>query len=266
MLNNIFLKTLRDQRKSFMWWSIGISTLLMLTILLYPSFADSPEFDDLLHNMPEALAKLFVGEVSDLTSPEGYLNSQLFVMLMPLLFLFFSISHGSGAIAGEEERGTLDLLLSYPLKRSRVLMEKFAAMVVIILAFGFVFWFSITVGAVIIGMDISLWGVAEATLSGVFLGLVFGTLALMLGCSGNNRGLSIGVTSALGVTAYFLNALAPVVNVLEPLQKLSLFYYYIEADPLSNGLDPAHVLVLLSLTGILLAVALVTFNRRDLVA
>jgi ABC-2 type transport system permease protein len=266
MLSNIFLKTLRDQRNSFMLWSIGISALMVFTILFYPSVADSSELDDILNNMPEAFAKLFAGEVSDFTSPEGYLNSQLFVLLMPLLFLFFSISYGSGAIAGEEERGTLDLLLSYPLKRSRVLLEKFAAMVVIILAFGFVFWFSIAVSAVSIGMHISLWRVAEATLSGVCLGLVFGTLALTLGCSSHNRGFSIGATSALGVAAYFLNALAPVVNALEPLQKLSLFYYYIGADPLSNGLDPVHVLVLLGLTVILLAVALLTFNRHDLVA
>ena len=248
-----------------MWWSIGISALIILTILFYPSFADSPEFDDILDNMPEALAKLFVGAVSDLTSPEGYLNSQLFVLLVPLLFMFFAIARGSGAIAGEEEKGTLDLLLSYPLKRSRVLIEKFAAMVVTILAMAFVFWLSIAVGAVAIGMDISLWRVAEATLSGVFLGLAFGTLALALGCANSNRGLSIGVASALGVAAYFLNALAPVVDALEPLQKLSLFYYYIEADPLSNGLDLGHVGVLLGLTGILLSVALVTFNRRDLV-
>ena len=265
MLSSILLKNLRDQRKSFMWWSIGISALTVLTILFYPSIADSPEFDELFEKMPEALAQLFVGEVANLTSPEGYLNSQLFVLMIPLLFMFFAIARGSGAIAGEEEKGTLDLLMSYPLKRSRVVMEKFAAMVAAILTLAFVTWLGMAVGAVAVGMDISLVRIAEATLSGALLGLTFGSLAFALGCAKSNRGLSMGVASALGVAAYFLNALAPAVGILEPFRELSLFYYYIGADPLSNGLDLGHAAVLIGLTGIFLIVALVTFERRDLV-
>jgi ABC-2 type transport system permease protein len=264
MLRSVLLKTLRDQRKSLMWWGIGISVLMLLTILFYPSFADSPEFDDLLEKMPEAFARLFAGEVSELTSPVGYLNSQLFVLVVPFLFLFFAIVRGSGAIAGEEERGTLDLLLSYPLKRSRVLMEKFAAMAVAIMALAFVLWLSMAIGAVAIGMEISFARMAEATFSAALLGLTFGALALALGCATGNRGLSVGVTSALGVAAYFLNALAPVVEALEPSRKLSAFYYYIGTDPLANGLDPVHAGVLIALTFVSLAVALVTFERRDL--
>jgi ABC-2 type transport system permease protein len=247
-----------------MWWSIGLSALMILTILLYPSIADSPEFDEIFEKMPDALAKLFVGEVSELTSPEGYLNSQLFVLLVPLLFLFFAIARGSGAIAGEEEKGTLDLLMSYPLKRSRVVMEKFAAMAVAILALAFVLWLSMAVSAVAIGMDIGLGRIAEATLSGALLGLTFGALALALGCATGNRGLCIGLASALGVAAYFLNALAPVVEALEPSRKLSPFYYYMGADPLTNGIDPVHAGVLIALMVVFLAVALVTFERRDL--
>jgi ABC-2 type transport system permease protein len=155
--------------------------------------------------------------------------------------------------------------MSYPLKRSRVVTEKFAAMVVTILALAGVFWLSMAVGAIAIGMDISLWRLAEATLSGALLGLTFGALALALGCARSNRGLSIGVASALGVAAYFLNALAPAVDALEPFRELSLFYYYIGADPLNNGLDLGHAAVLMGLTGIFLIVALVSFERRDLV-
>ncbi|MFH1559854.1 MAG: ABC transporter permease subunit [Chloroflexota bacterium] len=264
MLSNVLLKTLRDQRKAFMWWSIGVGALVIITILFYPSLADYPEFDEMMERMPEAFAKLMMGEVSELTSSEGYLNSQLFVSFVPLLFLFFAIARGSSAIAGEEDRGTLDLLMSYPLRRSRVLMEKFAAMVVEILALGFVVWLSTAVGAVIVGMDISLVRIAEATLSGVLLGLAFGALALALGCAKSSRGLSVGVTSALAVAAYFVNALAPVVEALEPFRKLSPFYYYIGANPLSNGLDLAHAGVLIVLTAVFFTVALVTFERRDL--
>ena len=110
----------------FLWWSVGLSAINILTILLYPSLADVPEFDEVFETMPEAIARLFVGDVVSLTSPEGYLNSQLFIVALPIIFLIFTIARGSGAIAGEEERGTLDLLLSLPVRRSQVVLEKFA--------------------------------------------------------------------------------------------------------------------------------------------
>lgn len=264
MLRNVFLKTLRDQRRSLIWWGIGLAAIAILTIAFYPSIADASEFDDLLEQMPEALARTFLGEVSNLTSPEGYLNSQLFVFAAPLLFLIFTIARGSGAIAGEEERRTLDLLLSYPVARWRVAAEKFAALAVATLALAFVFWLALAIGAVAVGMEISLGRLAEATLSSALLGLTFGALALALGCVTGKRGLSIGVAGAVGVMAYFLNALAPLVDAIEPSRRLSPFYYSAAADPLTNGLAFGHVAVLIGLAVVFLAVALVMFERRDL--
>lgn len=263
MLRNVFLKSLWDQRRSLIWWGIGFAALTLITVLFYPSFSDMPEFNDLLGD-EDSLMRAFVGDVSDLTSPEGFLNSQLYFLMVPLLLLVFAIARGSGAIAGEEERGTLDLLLSNPLTRSQVLAQKFAAMIVAILVLTFILWLGAVVGVVAVDMEISIMRMAEATLSAALLGVVFGALALMMGSATGRRGLSIGVASAVGVATYFLNALAPVVDALEPLSRLSPFYYYIDGDPLTNGLNLVHAAVLVGLTGVLLAVALITFERRDL--
>jgi len=263
MLRNVFLKSLWEQRKSLLWWTLGLAALTLITILFYPSFSDAPEFNDLLGD-EDSFVRAFVGDISDLTSPEGFLNSQLYFLMVPLLFLVFAIARGSGAIAGEEERGTLDLLLSNPLTRSQVLLHKFAAMLVAILALAFILWLSAVIGAIAVDMDISFMRMAEVTLSAALLGILFGAVALALGSATGKRGMSIGVASAVGVSAYLLNALAPVVGALEPFSKLSPFYYYSNSDPLTNGLDPLHAAVLVALTAVLLVVALFTFERRDL--
>lgn len=54
------------------------------------------------------------------------------------------------------------------------------------------------------------------------------------------------------------------VEGLTPYLKLSPFYYYISAEPLRNGLDLGHAAVLIGITAVLLAVALLAFERRDL--
>ena len=180
MLRNVFTKTLRDQRKSLMFWGIGVAVLALLTVLFYPSISEAEELNELFSDS-DALARVFAGGVTDITSPEGFLNSQLYALLVPILFLVFAIGQGSGAIAGEEERGTLDILLSYPTTRLRVLVQKFAAMVVAISVLAFVLWLSVVVGAAIVSMELSLLRAVEVTLSGMLLGVVFGALALMLG-------------------------------------------------------------------------------------
>ena len=264
MLRNVFLKSLRDQRRALLWWAIGLLALTVITMLFYPSIRDTTGFDEIYEQMPEALAKAFAGEFSDFTSPAGYLNTQLFFFMVPLLFVIFAASLGSGAIAGEEARGTLGLLLSNPVPRWQVVAQKFGAMTIATLTLAFFLWVGLAISAVIVDMDIGFLQMAAATASGALLGLAFGTLALALGCVSGNRGLSIGVTSALGVAAYFLNALAPLAEAIEPFQKLSPFYYYIGADPLANGLSLGHASVLAAMVLGLVTVALIAFERRDL--
>ena len=263
MLRNVFIKSIRDQRRSLIFWGLGVSLLSFLTILFYPSIKDVPEFSELFQDT-EVLTRMFAGGFTDLTSPEGYLNSQLYALLVPVLFLMFTIGQGSGAIAGEEEKGTLDLLLSYSTMRLQVLLQKFAAMVVATAVLAILLWLSVVIGGAIVEMDLSPWRAAEATLSGFLLGILFGVLALMLGSAFGKRGLSTGIAGAIAVGTYFIYALAPLVDGLQPLEKVSPFYFYISADPLTTGLNLVHAAVLMAVTAAFLAVAIVTFERRDL--
>jgi ABC-2 type transport system permease protein len=262
MLSNVFAKSLRDHRKALIWWAIGIVALALLQVVFYPSIGKAEEMAKLFEE--NRFFKVFAGDIPDITSPEGYLNSQLFFMMIPILFMIFAITLGSGAIAGEEERGTLDLLLSNPLPRWRVVLEKSATMVVATLLLGLAFWIGLSLGALGVRMEISYLHMAEATFSGVLLGLVYGAIALAAGCLWGKRGLSVGVATALGVAGYFLNALAPLVEGLKTWRRLSPFYFYIGADPLLNGLKGSHVAVLLSLIVLFIGISLLAFQRRDI--
>ena len=193
MLTSVLLKTVRDLRRPLTWWVIGMVALIAVTVLFYPSISDAPEFDDLAEQMPEALLRAFAGGVADFTSPVGFLNSQLFILMVPLLFLVYALNVGSGAIAGEEEKGTLDLLLANPVKRWRVVAEKFIAMTVGITVLGLALWLGTAVSARAVGMDISVVRVAEASLSATLLGLAFGSIALAVGCAFGKRAMSIWV-------------------------------------------------------------------------
>jgi ABC-2 type transport system permease protein len=264
VLRNVLLKTLRDRRRSLLFWGLGFIVLAVVLILFYPVIRDATFITEYLESFPKEFLALFAGEVTNYASPEGYLNSELFFLMYPLLLLVFTIGFGSGAIAGEEENSTLDLLLSNPLNRWRLVLEKFAAMVVCTLILAIVFWATLAIGGVAIDMGLNLLRLAAACFSGFLLAIAYGAIALAVGCARGKRGLSMGVGGALGVYGYMLNALAPLIDWLEPFQAASPFYYYIDANPLTHGLNPVHAAILIGLTIFLLGIAIVTFERRDL--
>ena len=265
MLGSVWGKTLRDYRRSLAWWAVGLVGFVALYAAIYPTVQDLPDVDELLDSYPEALrAFVGAGEGIDLSSPEGYLQTEAFSFLVPLLFLIFGIGAGAGAIAGEEERGSLEVLLAQPVSRRRVVLEKLTAIAAAVVALGLVLWIGLWLGALAVDMEISAGRLLAAVVSAVLLALAFTSLALLVGALSGRRALAIGIAAVVALAAYVLDSMATLVEELEAVQPLSPFYLYRAAEPLRHGLDPVHALALLALAVAFAVLAVPAFERRDL--
>ena len=93
LLNNIFLKSLRDHLKSFSWWSLGLFLTVIMIMAIYPTMKDAQGMNDVLASMPKEMINLWVQNVedADITSPEGFLNAELFTVMLPVIFIIFAI-------------------------------------------------------------------------------------------------------------------------------------------------------------------------------
>ena len=96
MLRNVFLKSLWEQRRPLTWWAVGLTVAALLTTLFYPSFKDATDLNELLGD-EDSFMRAFAGDIEDFTSPEGFLNSQLYFLLLPILLIIYAIASGSGA-------------------------------------------------------------------------------------------------------------------------------------------------------------------------
>jgi ABC-2 type transport system permease protein len=179
------------------------------------------------------------------------------------MFAAAGIAAGSAAIAGEEEAGTLELLLATPLTRRRLVLEKLGALVAELVALALVLWLSLWLSALAADMDISAGRLAAATLSLLLFSAVVAAFALLVGAATGRRGLAVAASAALALAAYVIHSLAALVDVLEVPQRLSPYYYYVGSDPLARGLDPWHALVLLALAVVVATLAVPAFERRD---
>jgi ABC-2 type transport system permease protein len=264
MLNNIFLKTLRDQRRSLLLWGGYLVAIGVLMAFFYPTISSMTSFNQYLSQLPEGVKEMFGAGLVDYTSPVGYFSTELFSLMVPLLLLVFGIGFGANAIAGEEEKGTLGFLLTNPVPRWRVVADKFAVLVVSMVLLGFFFWAGLAITVSAMNIDINLLKLAEATLGACALALVFAAVAFLAGCVKGSKGMSMGVASGLAVLTYLLNTLGGVVNGLKNYRFLSPFYHYMEPDTLNNGLSLVHILILLGLAVVFLAFSIPAFIRRDI--
>lgn len=255
-----------QRRWSIMWWSIGLVAFIALELSVYSSIkSQATQLNAALEHMPSTARSLF-GASSDLFSPVGYLSSRLFYLLLPLMLSILSIGLGSSLIAREESDGTLELLLSRPISRGKLVLAKTLCGLSAITIVATVTTVSILSLVKLVGLAVPLPFVAFAALMAIILSLLFGALAFAIAALGRlGRGASIGVASLIGLGSYIISSLETNVHWLGWPAKFLPYHYY---DPtlILNGNYTWRIAATFSLITLALGIiAWLAFRRRDLV-
>lgn len=266
MLRSVGLKTLYDQRRALVAWSLSLALLVAMYVAIWPSLRNQPSMSDFLNQMPKAMRSLFAASGADMSTPVGYVQVELLAFMGPLLLIIFTVTAGAGAVATEEERHTLDLLLANPVSRTRIVLEKLGAMVAGAALIGAVTAVALLGEGRLAGMTLPAGGVTAAMVHMTLLALVFGTMALAIGAATGHPALSRALPAVVAVVAYVVNGLASVVPWLKPAQKFSPFYQYSGHEPLRHGLSWPAVLVAVATIVVLAAIAVAAFRHRDVAA
>jgi ABC-2 type transport system permease protein len=259
----VFAEALRERWRSVPWWTLGLAALVALNIAFYPSVRDDPRLSDYARNLPESVRALFAGGELDIASPAGYLNSQIFALLAPLLLLIFAIGAGSGAVAGEEERGTLDLVLAHPIRRRDYVFQRFLALVVFVAALTIVLLATVAIGSLLVDLEISFGKLVAASLSVGLLALFFAAVALATGAIAPGRARAIAIAGGLAVATWIFDGLARSVDALEGWRPLAPYYHALGQDPLREGAPWVGWALLIAATAFAAALAATGLERRD---
>ncbi len=257
-------KTLRDHRRGMLGWITALVLLAIMDLAVFPTVHGmAAQMQQFLKAYPQALKAMF-GLGSDFGSGPGYLDAEFFSFLGPLVVLAIGIGFGSGATAAEEERGTIDWLMSAPLSRTRVMLEKSLGVLAAVLAAGVALVLVLLIGSPAGGLGLSISGIAAAAFSLVLLGWVYAAIALAAGAATGSRWAATGIAVALGLGGYLLTSLARLVPALESWRWLSPFTWYASRTALDGHLQAGYLAALAGITLAGLAIAVFAFRRRDL--
>ena len=261
----LFAHTWRANRTRVLIVAVALAIWGTLMPIIFDSFGST--FEDIFESgaFPPQFTQFGGGDIFSLT------GSVAIGFIHPIavgLNLVFAVGFGAAAIAGERQRGTLEVLLSRPISR-RVVYATLAvagALFVGIAVLGSIV--GALVGASLTGRVAEL-GVGQLPLlwlNGALLYWAIGAIALLASSSFDRLSPALGMTLVFVVVSYFLDVLGSLWPDATGLQPYSLFHYLDPKAILTGFPDAGDLVVLATVTVLAVLAALVVFPRRDLAA
>lgn len=260
MFRTIFTKSLRDYRWAILGWGIGLGLAVYAQYATFASALSGASTAQLQQLMQQFS---FFGETRKLNTPGGFVTFKM-MGLLPEILGIWTVLAGARMTRGEEDRGTLDILLSTPHSRLSLLGQKLLALATAtgLICVLIAVWIMGGMASAKVTVDpgAALLATADAGLVAFFYGALALLLAQVVG-----RGAAAGWTGGLMVFFFLLDGTGRAVSSSAGLRYISPSYAYDLNVPLVPGYAPqwGALIVLVGLCVVVSAAVVPLFLRRD---
>lgn len=244
----------------------GLVLMGIVMPLMYSAFG--VEMEEFIESVPffsQVIEGFGGGSVLSLTGSMAFAFQHPFTLL---LVGIMAIAFPALAIAGERDRGTLEVTLSRPISRRGLLLTLSLAGVIFVAALVGVLAISTAVTAVTVGFgdEVEIANVAQLWLAATLLFVAFMSLAFVVSVESDRAAPAIGLPAIFVLLNYLAFAIGGIWPDVAVLEDWSMFNLLKAPQVLADGLAVSDILVLLAFIGLFAGVAFWRFPRRDLPA
>lgn len=263
---NLMAKIMRDRWKGLTTYCVGIFIYGAFMTALFPALTGIEGFSKYADSIPDVIMKVFgaAGEL-DFANFNNYVGLEFLSLMVVIICAPFVIGFANQMVCGELHEGTLELLMSQPIKRWEMLSSKLAVLIGGIAVLALTTSLSIIIPAPIAGVDIHYTG---------FLCLIPLLMAILIAIGGYSMFFSVVlryprrvIMAASGVTFvfYLANVVAVSLESVNWLKYSSIFHYYNVQQTLDSGTVPVvNILILLGVGAVFTAAAFLLFQKKDI--
>jgi len=232
-------------------------------IVWYFTVLEGVDYEDVFEDLPPAMLDAF--GIESLSTIEGFLGAQVFSFVWLLgLGLYFAYVAG-GIVARDIETERMDLLLSLPVTRSRLLLEKFSALLVPMIAVNALGGPIIYLFVVAVGETIAIGHLFLAHLLSIPFLLVCAGIGLVFSVAVDRAAIAERAAVGTVFVLYLVESAVGGAEGYDWIQYLSPTQYYEPTPILIDGsFEPIDSVILLVAFAGLLIVSQVLFERRDI--
>lgn len=255
---------LKRRRMLIVWWTLGIASLIAVTVMAYKAIGhDAKQLDAVFNSISSSAGGFFGG--SDFFSPVGYMSSQIYYILLPILVIVLSTTLAAGLMNRDENDGTVEYTLARAISRRRLLCAKAIVGLVVIAAVCLLTYgvTAVTVGIANIKinqMDLLITHLLSFAFSASFGAVAFALMAV----SQLTRKMATSIAIVLAFGGYVVSSLAGLVHWLETPAKFMPYHYYDTVSLLGGHIERGLVVYLVGVFIVAGTIATIGYARRDI--
>ncbi|MCK5647041.1 MAG: ABC transporter permease subunit [Anaerolineales bacterium] len=258
-----FKHTLRKLRGQIIGWSIGLGLYALMMARLFDSIAEIEGFSELMQSYPEDLmAMVGATDMASITTPKGFLDIYYFGY-MAIIIGIFAVGMGAGLLVGDEEKGILDLVLSYPVSRVKLFLGRLLGFVTATGMVMILSWLSWVLSSMGTGLDLTLIEFLRPFIPLFGVLLFLGTFTTLLSLFLPSTRIAGMLSGGLLIANFLLIGLSNINENLEAFVKITPLYYYQAGDAIDN-INWEWFVGLLAVTAVFSILALWRFQRREI--
>ncbi len=258
----VFRRTLAESWRSLIGWGLGVVAALTLYLPLYPSIGATGQMADIIETLPPEMVNTF--GFDQIATGAGYTQSTFFGLVGFVLLTIAAANWGTSAIAGDEEKGGLELTLAHGVGRVQLVLERTAAVLVRIAALGALAFALVLALNGPSALDLEAGHLLAGVVSWLALGVLTASIALAVGGLTGRASWATLAAAGVAVAGYALNAIGNQNADLEFLHAASPYAWAFGATPISDGWDLGGLALLGGSSLVLLVLATVGLARRDI--
>lgn len=249
---------LRERRRSLLAWGLPLGLMAAFEVAIFPSI-EAP-LAKVVRNYPQGLRAAF--GIGELSTVEQYLHAEMLSLIVPLAVGYLAARSVASGLSGAAESGRLDVLLSAPLSRRRLVASVFTATAIELAAVLAATLALTMVGSALSGAELS-FGLALAGFAEVWpLALLFAALAIVITGFSLRTSVVTGAAAGVLVGMYVIDLIGRLDPSLDAIRYGSVFRYYGKA--IEAGINPLSFIGVTVAAIALAAIGALLFERRDL--
>jgi ABC-2 type transport system permease protein len=257
----LLTRGVRALRRSAIWWTVGIVAFAVLNAAFWPSLEGS----DTLEGLQDMGTLLEAFGAQNLASAAGYLDGQIFALMLPLLLSAMAVTQASALTAGDEDAGRLELLHALPVSRRMIWITCWSSSLLALATVAALVAGALTISLPVFSFDgVGIGSVVAATAACALLAAFHASVAYAVGGLGGSRGRAVGIAVLVLVVGYVASFVLPLADALRGVRRWSPWYWALGEQPVLAGVSPLRLLLLTAVIAALVWLGTIAVDRRDI--
>lgn len=251
---------LSDRRRSVLAWGLPLGLMSAFIVAIFPSVEQA--LTTVAQAYPSSLKEAF--GIGQLANVEQYLHAEMLSLIVPLALGYLAVRAVASGLSGAAETGRLDVLLSAPVSRRRLVAAGFIASAIELAAVLALTALLSGLGSILSGAGLGA-GPTIAGFANVWpLALLFAGFGIVATGFSMRTSIVTGSVAGVLVAMYVLDLVGRLDPDVSGVRYFSVFKYY--GNAIEDGIDPLAFCGITAVACAMAALGAWLFDRRDLSA